>query len=83
MSSYHSVNLSRGIDTMTSEVISLADKQSLRQTTLRVPPELLRKARFFLDEDGKSINEYLTEQLEAYVRRREQEQPSQAAEDCA
>jgi hypothetical protein len=59
---------------MTSQVITLAET-SLRQTTLRVDAVLLRKARFLLDEEGKSINEFLVEQLAAYVQRREQAQP--------
>lgn len=67
---------------MTSEVISLADKKP-RATTLRVDPELLRKARFFLDEEDKSVNEFLLEQLTAYVRRREKERPLRSAEECA
>lgn len=58
---------------MTSEVISLADKKTLRQTTLRIEPELLRKARFYLDEEEKSINEFVVEQLKNYVAMREHE----------
>lgn len=68
---------------MTSEVISLANKKLLRQTTVRVEPELLRKARFYLDEDGKSVQEFLAEQLATYVRQREQEQPPRSTEACA
>jgi hypothetical protein len=68
---------------MTSEVISLADKKPLRQTTVRAEPELLRKARFYLDEDGKSINEFLVEQLTTYVRQREQASSSPIKEECA
>ena len=54
-----------------------------RATTLRVDPELLRKARYFLDEEDKSVNEFLLEQLTAYVRQREQEQPPRSKEECA
>lgn len=68
---------------MTSEVISLEDKKDLRQTTVRVAPELLRKARFYLDEERKSVQEFLAEQLEQYVHRREQEQSSKTTEECA
>lgn len=67
---------------MTSEVISLADEK-LRATTVRVRPELLRKARFYLDEENKSIQEFLAEQLEQYVQHREQAQPPQTTEECA
>jgi excinuclease UvrABC nuclease subunit len=56
---------------------------SLRQTTLRVEPELLRKARFFLDEEGKSINEYLVQQLTEYVRECEQGRAARRTQDCA
>lgn len=66
---------------MTSEVISLAEKK-LRQTTLRVDPELLRKARFFLDEEEKSVSEFLIQQLEQYVQQREHQVPRPKA-DCA
>jgi len=59
---------------MTSQVITLTET-SLRQTTIRVDAALLRKARFLLDEEGKSINEFLVEQLAAYVQQREQAQP--------
>lgn len=68
---------------MTSGVIALAD-QKPRQTTLRADPELLRKARFYLDEEHKSINEFLVEQLEVYVRQRdEQRATSPKAAECA
>jgi predicted HicB family RNase H-like nuclease len=67
---------------MKSEVIPLADAKP-RQTTLRVDPELLRKARFFLDEEGKSVSEYLVEQLRHYVAQREQKAPVRDKEDCA
>jgi hypothetical protein len=67
---------------MTSEVISLADKKP-RATTLRVDPELLREARFFLDEEDKSVNEFLLEQLTAYVQRRKRERPRRSTEECA
>lgn len=66
---------------MTSEVIALADAKP-RQTTLRVDPELLRKARFYLDEEGKSVSEYLVEQLRHYVAQREHKAPGRQ-EDCA
>jgi len=56
---------------MTAGVISLAEKKIQRQTTLRIDPELLRKARFYLDEENKSINEFVTDQLAAYVAQRE------------
>lgn len=69
---------------MTAGVITLADKKPPRQTTLRVDPELLRKARFYLDEDGKSINEFVVEQLTHYVQQRERERASpQSAAECA
>ncbi len=68
---------------MTSEVISLTDKKNLRVTTLRADPDLLRKARYFLDEENKSINEFLVEQLTIYVRHREQRQAPRKAEECA
>jgi hypothetical protein len=68
---------------MTSGVISLAEKKPLRQTTLRVEADLLRKARFYLDEDGKSVTEFLIEQLEQYVQRREQSGTKPLTQECA
>lgn len=58
---------------MTSEVISLADKKDLRQTTFRANPELIRKARFLLDREGKSVAQFLVEALEHYVTEHEGE----------
>ena len=57
---------------MTSRVIHLADQKHIRQTTLRADAELLRKARFYLDEEGKSVAQFLVEQLERYVQQREE-----------
>jgi hypothetical protein len=39
----------------------------LKQTTLRVDAEVLRKARFYLDTEHKNVNEFLVEQLVAYI----------------
>jgi hypothetical protein len=68
---------------MTSEVISLAEKKPVRQTTVRVEADLLRKARFYLDEDGKNVQEFLVEQLARYVCEREQRHTSKTTEECA
>lgn len=68
---------------MTSEVLALSEKNPIRQTTLRVEAELLRKARFYLDEDGKSVQEFLAEQLAAYVRKREKKGDLPRSADCA
>lgn len=43
------------------------EKKELKQTTLRVDPLLLRKARFYLEGEHKSVSEFLVEQLETYV----------------
>lgn len=67
---------------MTSGVITLAD-QKPRQTTVRVDPDLLRKARFYLDEEDKSVQQFLVEQLEQYVQSREQSRPLRPREECA
>jgi predicted DNA-binding protein len=66
---------------MTSEVLSLAD-QKPRQTTFRTDPELLRKARFLLDREGKSVAQFLNEALERYVQEHEGE-ITQPKSDCA
>ena len=69
---------------MTSEVITLTKHSSVRQTTLRIDADLLRRARFYLDEDGKSVSEYLVEQLRLYVQERErQESQSQSPTSVA
>jgi hypothetical protein len=39
----------------------------LKQTALRVDAEVLRKARFYLDTEHKNVNEFLVEQLVAYI----------------
>jgi hypothetical protein len=60
--------LSRGI---TPEKENAMPKTAeLRQTTVRARPELLREAKFFLDEDGSSITEFCVKQLEQYVQKR-------------
>lgn len=67
---------------MASEVISLAESK-LRQTTLRVPPEILREARFLLDEEEKSINEFLVDALKAYIAHRKQAKAAPPEAECA
>jgi predicted DNA-binding protein len=67
---------------MTSEVISLAEKKDLRQTTFRADPELIRKARFLLDREGKSVAQFLVEALEQYVSTHE-DTLTQPKSDCA
>lgn len=54
-----------------------------RTTSVRVRPELLRDARYFLDEEGKSLQEFLADQLEQYVQRRKQEKSSSPGQQCA
>lgn len=66
---------------MTSQGVLVLDTNKPRQTTVRVPPETLRKARYHLDKEGRSIQEFLAEQLERYVR--EQEQAPPEAAECA
>lgn len=56
---------------MTQGAFTVMTEKTFRQTTIRVDPELLRKARFYLDEHDKSINEFLVEQLEKYVESRD------------
>jgi len=51
-----------------------------RQTSVRVDATILRKARFYLDEENKSIQEFLSEQLERYVEEREQASDRQRRE---
>jgi hypothetical protein len=38
---------------------------ALKQTTIRVDPQVLLKARFVLNAQNKSVTEYLAEQLES------------------
>jgi hypothetical protein len=40
---------------------------ALKQTTIRVDPDVLRKARYYLDAENRSVNEFLAEQLAAYI----------------
>lgn len=40
-----------------------------KQTSIRVEAELLRRARYYLDKEGKNIGAYLSEQLRDYVKR--------------
>jgi predicted HicB family RNase H-like nuclease len=54
--------------------IPVAEKKDTKQTTVRVKPELMRKARFYLDEENKSVQEFLADCLATYVHRREQRQ---------
>ena len=51
---------------------------ALKQTTLRVDPEVLRKVRFHLAAENKSVNEFLAEQLEAYLAQHEANAPDRA-----
>jgi predicted HicB family RNase H-like nuclease len=67
---------------MTSEVLSMADHKP-RQTTLRVDPELLRKARYYLDAEGKSVQEFLVQQLHAYVAQHDAAQRAHRNDECA
>ena len=52
---------------------------ALKQTTYRVDPEILRQARLLLDRQGKSVNDYITEQLEALIAHEDQARPRRAA----
>lgn len=56
---------------MTSQENPLAAQKETKQTTVRVVPELLRKARFYLDEENRSVQEFLAECLTAYVQERD------------
>ena len=56
---------------MATGVLSLTEKKRIRQTTFRAEADLLRKARFYLNEEGKSVAQFLNEELETYVRQRE------------
>jgi hypothetical protein len=47
--------------------------QALKVTTIRVDPDVLRKARFYLDIEHKSVTEYLADQLATYVAQREEQ----------
>jgi hypothetical protein len=58
---------------MTSEVIPMAKTKDLRQTAIRLTPELLRLAKYYLDEENSNLQKFLSEQLERYVERRTQE----------
>ena len=51
---------------------AVTEKDQRRVTSLRVDVRLLRKARFYLDEEGKNVGEFLVEQLQRYVESREQ-----------
>jgi hypothetical protein len=51
-----------------------------RQTTLRASAALLRKAKFYLDEDGSSLNESFVKFLEQYVQKRERRAGTHAPE---
>jgi hypothetical protein len=42
-----------------------------RQTTVRIDGELLRRARYFLDRDGLSMNDLFVQTLEKYLAERE------------
>jgi hypothetical protein len=64
---------------LTSEVIPMAEKKDLRQTAVRVAPEILRLAKYHLDKEGSNLQEFLSEQLERYVEQRTQEQPRREA----
>lgn len=57
---------------MTSEVIPMAEKKDLRQTAVRVAPEVLRLAKYHLDKEGSNLQEFLSQQLLRYVAQREQ-----------
>lgn len=48
------------------------EQKRMKQTTLRVDAALLRKARFYLDCENKSVVEFLVEQLEDYVQEHEE-----------
>lgn len=52
----------------------------LIQTTLRVRPEVFRKAQFYLHEDDSNINEFCAKQLEQYIEKRERRAPSPLVE---
>lgn len=52
---------------------------TMRQTTLRIDAEKLRKARYYLDSENKSVNEFLVEQLETYIAQKEQKRQRREA----
>jgi len=58
---------------MTSEVIPMSKTKALRQTAIRLTPELLREAKYYLDEEDSNLQKFLSEQLQRYVERRSQE----------
>lgn len=70
--------LSRG--TTYVKEIAMPKTAKLHQTTLRVRPEVFRKAQFYLHEDDSNINEFCAKQLEQYIEKRERRAPSPLVE---
>lgn len=42
-------------------------KPNERQTTIRIDKELLRRAKYFLDRDDSTLNQFVTEHLQEYL----------------
>jgi hypothetical protein len=51
----------------------MAKTKDLRQTAIRLSPELLRLAKYYLDEEDSNLQKFLSEKLEHYVQCRSQE----------
>jgi hypothetical protein len=60
--------------------MAMSKTAKLHQTTLRVRPEVFRKAQFYLHEDDSNINEFCARQLEQYIEKRERRAPSPLVE---
>ena len=78
LSRYLYVMLSRG--TTPEKEIAMPKTKDIHQTTLRADATTLRKARFYLNEEGSSINEFCAKQLEQYIEKRERRAPSPLVE---
>lgn len=56
----------------------MAEKKDIKQTAVRVERAVLRKAKFYLDEENKSLQEFLESCLVGYVQQRDQERERDA-----
>lgn len=63
---------------MTSEGILMPKTKDLRQTAVRLPPELLRLAKYYLDKENSNLQKFLSGQLERYVEEQTKERPRRA-----
>jgi hypothetical protein len=51
----------------------MTEKKDIKQTAVRVERTILRKAKFYLDEENKTLQELLESCLVGYVHQRDQE----------